>query len=490
MKKKRGILFAAMAIVMAGVSITGCSLGEKKESETEIVWYLKDPGNYGADGEECEPYQEVNSARFEHFNERLKEIGIPAKVIFKYAPDFYEFSEQPVKELVEKDESADIVYFSSKEYQEYLVLDDYSDGEDMKKAKEALLPEIWDANCIGGKTYQIPKGNVNIYETVYCFYKPFLEEYQIEVNEEEIKQMSPKKVIEWLLPYFEEERVLDGKYYLTSAQDVDYWMYYLDKFAQPLKGMKNNIILDLETKQVTDVFSNATMKEYFELCQWIYKNDIDGHESQNVLSARPIFSLNTIPNIAQLQNENSVDTSVWQQVCLGNSFLCSSEGNGVLKNSNHKELAVQVLAASVYDEELTNLMIYGIKDKDYVLEDGHAVCQEERMLSSMGTFQGIGNNLIAYPNKLEIAQKKEVTAQLLREIPMRSCSNFVPEWNEEMFRTASEIAEICQGAVRKIRSSEISDMEAYLEEQQKMLRQAGSEELIAALQRQVDNWEE
>lgn len=71
----------------------------------------------------------------------------------------------------------------------------------------------------GEKMYQIPKGNVAINETVYTFYKPFLEQYGIKIDTEAVKQMTPKEVILYLMPYFEQERFLDDQYYLTSADD-------------------------------------------------------------------------------------------------------------------------------------------------------------------------------------------------------------------------------------------------------------------------------
>ncbi len=490
MRKKRGIIFTVVTLIMTGISIAGCNSEEKKDEQTEIVWYLTNPEDYGVDGSECEPYQEVDSKRFERFNERLKELGISAKVVFKYVPESYEFSEMLIKDLVEKDKTADISGFSAKEYQQFLVLDDYFSLESMRKTKEALPKKIWDVNSINGKTYQIPRGNAAIYETVYCFNKPFLEEYQLTINEEEIRKMSPKEVIEWLLPYFEEEHVLDGKYYLTSAQDISYSMYTLDRQIPLLKNTNNNIILDLETRLVTDIFSNEHMSDYFDLCQWIYKNDIDGHKSAYSLSAFPVFSITSIPDIADLKNETKANDSRWVNVRLGNEHLVASVGNGVLKSSDNKELAVQVLAASFYDEELTNLMIYGIEDKDYVLRDGHAVYREERSLSCMGTFQSIGNNLIAYPNELEVMDKKEVTERLVEEVPIIPYSNFVPEWDKEMLEKVSELSEIYKETIKQVITTEITDMEAFLQEQQKKLKQAGVEEVISVLQRQVDCWED
>lgn len=487
MWRKRKIILIFGVIFMTGVLLSGC--GKKK---TEIVWYITNPRFYGADTSKLEPYQEIKTKRFELFNKRLEELGIPAKVIFKYAEEVYgetagEYIKNQgtfLKTLMEEDEEADIVKFSTMEYRQFVELDSYFESEGMRRAKAALPEKIWEVNRINEKSYQIPRGNVSIKETVYTFRSSFLEKHQIELVEEEIKKMSPREVIEWLLPYFEENRIADDRYYLTAAGDLFYETYFLGKSIPLLPGTQNGLSLQLDTLQVTEELSRG-----FDMYDWIFKENIDAHRERSVQSAQPVFMLNDIPILEELQRKKE-EENPYCQVRLGNFTVCTSLGNGVLKSSTEKDLAIEVLAASVYDEELSNLMIYGVPGKDYYLQDGHAVYTDSREVSSVGSFSQIGNNLIAYPNEAEVLQKREVVESLLEKTPIIPYSNFVPEWNEEMLDKAAKIAEICEESMKEVSFVGIEDLEEYLSEQRERLKEAGMEELTAELQNQINGWRE
>lgn len=81
MKKKHTYFFMVVFFIGIFCALLFMSVHEKR---TEIIWYLTYPEYYGVEMSEIEPYQEVKSERFELFNKRLKNLGIPAKVVFKY----------------------------------------------------------------------------------------------------------------------------------------------------------------------------------------------------------------------------------------------------------------------------------------------------------------------------------------------------------------------------------------------------------------------
>lgn len=475
------------------------------DRRTEITWYLQSPEYYGAELSETEPYQEIKSERFELFNKRLKSLGIPAKVIFKYLPNSCEVSEEEmadgswyrkelldrgkrVENLLSRDKDADIVSFAPVEYDKFLVLDSYLEKEEIENVKKAIPEEIWRINTINGNIRQIPRGNLCVKETVYCFYKPFLEEYQIELNEKEIKAMDPEEVIEWLLPYFEEERLLSGRYYLTSAADLNYENYFLGKEIPVLTGVNNNFILDTEACEIKDLLHADGLLDGLKLYHWIYSNQIDAHEEAEAVYASPVFTIGDIATAKELQTERS-DDSQWMEIGLDNECLSASIGNGVLKESDHPELSVRVLAASMYDEELSNIMIYGVENEDYILKSGHAVYTKDRLVSSMGSFSEAGNNLIAYPNEQEVLNKREISMELLQRARMIPYSNFVPQWDDELLEEAVKLSDLYREISFAVKFSEIPDLDAYLKEQEKLLEKAGAEKVLMKLQEQAEQWE-
>lgn len=501
---KRYILLCLSALAI-GLLITGCTetehkTKEKKDTENEIVWYITYPDDYVEDRSTLKAYEEINSKRFELFNDRLKELGIPAKVTFKYLPDQpalenteeawnayfeneFKYSATSIKTLLQEDPEADIAMFSPVQYRQFLELDSYFNSEYMKKAKSTLPEKIWEVCKINGNTYQIPRGNTNIQEPSYCFAKGFLKQYQITLNEEKLRQMTPQEVIEWLLPYFEENRIAGGKYYLTSAQELCYEDYFSDKKIPILSGTNNTFFLDLKTKQVS-----ADISEGFELYDWIYKNDIDAHTTRT--QERSVFTITTHSNQEKLQRIKE-DNSYYQNVSLGNPRLMPTSGNGVLKESKDRELAIRVLAASVYDEELSNLMIHGIPEEDYNLKDGYAVYTDSGKQPTVGSPSPIGNNLIAYPSEAEFPDKFEKTEQLLSETPIIPYSNFAVDLSDEkLLEKTAKIVQICWNAMNDISNSEIPDLKIYLDGQQEKLKKAGIDEVITEFQKQADEWEE
>ncbi len=173
------LLFLLLAAVISISALTGA--GQK----TQIVWYLEDPAFYGV--QDAIPFEEIKSERFDLFNKRLEELDIPAKVVFKYqglaepSANSYEDGSwreksilgeaQNTRYLVRQDPQADIAGFSPAEYSLFHTLDAFLESEDGRKAREALPEKIWEANRIKGKLFQIPRGNVSVHGTAYCFRK-------------------------------------------------------------------------------------------------------------------------------------------------------------------------------------------------------------------------------------------------------------------------------------------------------------------------------
>lgn len=493
-KKKKNIYIGVLAII-------GCFLimaFYNKNKKTQITWYITNIHTYGFSREEIEPYEELHSEQFDLFNKRLKELKIPAEVVFKAAPDIQdlidgdeerlqkeiEASGKVVKEIISKDEWADIVRFSGMEYQQFLTLDSYFQSGGMAKAKESIPKPLWEVNRINGKSYQVPRGLVSARETVYVFYRPFLEKYQIDIDEADVHEMSPRQVIEWLSTFFHGESVLDNKYYITSSDNLFAQAHFQRKVKPMLEGNTIDVMLDYETGEIQDMYSNKDVLEYLDLCQWIYQNNIDAHKEQanGAVTYTPVFKMTDIPEIEELGGKNNEKN--WEKVQLGDRWLDSSVGNGVLKSSQHKELAVEVLAATAYDEELSNIMIHGVPEKDYTLQDGKVVYKEDGEIANYN----IGNNLIAYPTEEEILNKKEVSEQLLNQIPIIPHSNFTPVWERTMLEQTAQIAEICWETISDVLYSEIPNMEEYLNIQRQKSKEAGLGKVISELQRQVDDW--
>ena len=285
---------------LCGCLICGCS-----SKKTKIVWYISEPESYGVEKGEIAAYREIETECFKLFNERLEELNIPAKVVFKYMPDRYEgksedfesgdlfekeflFQTKLIENLTEKDADADIVGFSPLEFEEFLELDQYLEEEENKKVFNVIPETVWKANAINQKTYQIPRGNASVSELTYTFYRPFIEKYQINLAEEEIKKMTPEEVIQHFKPYFEKERLLEGKYYLTSATDLRYMGYLQKRYIPVISNSRDcNLAIDIQEKKIVSLLDTSEMKKMLEINQWIYTEDLDAHMERQYRNGIP-----------------------------------------------------------------------------------------------------------------------------------------------------------------------------------------------------------
>ena len=249
--------------------LSGCSF-QKKE---EIIWYISNPHFFHI--EDAVPYEDLSSERFDLFNKRLEELNIPAKVTFRYLPDMdmssdesdsiidtykksLDFSTHLIRTLKDHDSQADIVPFSPMEYRAFVPLDDFLASEKNSSVLTALPDPIWNVNRINGKTYQIPRGSMPLSDTVYSFSASFLKDYNLTLNEQEITSMTPEEVIDFLFPYFEDNRLLDKKYYLTSADDLSLGNCNYYKYLPLLRGFSDSsLAVDRENCKSADYRRNA-----------------------------------------------------------------------------------------------------------------------------------------------------------------------------------------------------------------------------------------
>ncbi|WP_461816189.1 hypothetical protein [Faecalimonas sp.] len=502
MKKKKinkNYFLATIMLILFGIFLSGCSSKKK-----EIVWYISDPESYGV--KEAKAYQEIKSERFQLFNERLEELNISAKVVFKYMPNRYEAKEEDfdsrdlskkeflfqtkmIENLISKDSDADIVNFSPLEYDKFLNLNEYLKKEENQKVLKVIPESIWKVNAINKKTYQIPRGNVTVSQLTCMFYKPFLEKYHINLEEEKIKNMTPEEIIAFFEPYFEKERLLDDKYYLTSASDLQYSGYFQNRYIPVIGNSRDcNLAVDIKEKKIVNLLDTPEMKQMLKINHMIYTKNLDAHIERQYKNGNPIFCITDIPTIQELTQERE---KKWLEITLGDKRLKSSFGNGVLKNSDAKELAVHVLTASMYDEQLSNIMIYGVPDKDYRLENEHAIYQDRQItLSSMGSFKSIGNNRIAYPNELEVKEKRKITEKLLKQTRVYPYSNFTPVLDKNLSKKLAEIMRIYNDIESKTEFEEIPNFEEFIQEQEQKLKEKGVEQVVLHLQKQLEDWKE
>lgn len=147
--------------------------------------------------------------------------------------------------------------------------------------------------------------------------------------------------------------------------------------------------------------------------------------------------------------------------------------------------AFEVLALSYSEPELTNALVYGIKDRDYFLEEGRVVYFEDNPVSH--TIRTYGNSLLLTPLYYEPWKRAELLQVQLETERNSELNGFhfdstkvEMEWNAVISVLLDHMA---------LPSGNTDDLSREWEEVQSDLEQAGIEKVLSEMNYQLEEWE-
>lgn len=391
LKKLKTIIYGILLIIMIAFT-TGCN-----RTTLQLTWVVP------------EPYLPTEGA-VEIINKKLEQMDLGCSVAFVGVPyDQEKTYTKQIKDMMAAGEKMDIIYSSSPNasandnynsaYYRFVKdgifepLGQYFDTESGQKLTEIFPPKHLNAMKINGEIYGIngalttlstnnlllvntDYGNIS-WDTTHIYSVDELDD--LLRNSKITSDMAPFLFFSQYLSY----------YYYTNCNEITKCIYIAND-GELVYAFDDNEYIDylmkLKTMQNQGILVNGNGQNNYTDCYTSFEEALGGYESYdsfNNLEARKPHIL--IP----LEKDNFT--------------RFSNIGTGVSTSSANKDKAFELLSIAFTDPEINNLLVYGVENVDYLLQDGIPI-------NSIGyeslRIYPFGNRLICYPLFLESLNKK------------------------------------------------------------------------------------
>ena len=250
------------------------------------------------------------------------------------------------------------------------------------------------------------------------------------------------------------------------------------------------------------VFNQFTSPEYLQLFlllrdwyqQGYFPKDIATLDT-NILRRAGKFAVETggtykPGGVAELASMMNLDADIFTEVLLSETYASTSSTaasmHAISRTSQNPERAMMYLELVNTDKELYNTLCFGIEDTHYTLDTDGYVESVANSGWNPATDWMFGNQFNALYRKGNEKGNWEKTIQLNEDAAVSPILGFVFDPTS----VRSEIAQ-CQAVTAEylsLFSFGSADLDRTLPEFQERLRNAGSERIVAEMQRQLDAW--
>lgn len=491
--KMKKLLVLGMAAVLAMGSLAGCKKSQTADGKNgkeivELTWYQI--GDAQKDSKVVE----------EKVNEYLADkIGVKLNII---SVGWGEYN-QKMQVVINTGDKWDLAftcswandYLQNAQKGAFLRLDDYLTKEG-KGMYEVIDKRFWEAAKVNGATYAVPSEKEIGSVPMWVFTKEYVDKYNIPYEEiHELEDLEP-----WLKVIKENEPDV-VPLYITRDYSAP---TYMDKIQDPVGIEYGDDTLTVKNVFETDkmISTLKTMRKYY-LDGYINKDAATASDDKSV--KRFVTKGDGQPYAELIWGKDLGYEVVTSQIMPTQVTNVSARGamTGVNKNSAHPEKAVEFLNLINTDEYLRNLLNYGIEGVHYE----KIAASEEELKQNEGT-------PYIYPVKLKYKEEKRKDYSVPYWVQGGLFNTYVMEnepldkWNVfKEFNDASDEAptfgfdfnldpvsaqvagfrNVLDEFGRSLYTGSV-DPDEYLPQLNKKLEATGIREVIAEMQRQIDEW--
>lgn len=468
-------------IIILCMMILICGCADKTNSQ-EIVWYVPN-GTFGY-LDDNQLYKPIHNDVIDELAKILENKGADFSIVFKSYGDDIEFSNWDFIDLLkEKDDHVDILKFEKINYNDYLVLDDELKKEEFSSLLNIFPKQAQITQKINGNTYQIPKPSVLWSQPIYSIDSSFMEDANLTPQ---FFKRNYIDIMNDLMNKLEKNINLQNKYRIDSST-ISLSELNQDAYKSITECSSNffeGIVIRKSDCKIVNIYEDPILREQLKINQEIYSKNIDKHINQE-----------DTPNIIEVGYDYPKeyiqdDLSDVTRIPIGDFYATQAVGYGILKTSQNKNAALEALQMVYTDQDISNLLIYGIENKDYHIEDKRAVTTSpNKNMMAVGTMAELGNNLIAFPSPLEPLNKKELADKYNAQLPYDKINGFVPDLSH-IKEEYSQLTEMYWDTLTKINYSHIENVDNFYEEVNRKLYDMGLQSVIDELQKQLDKYME
>ena len=378
-------------------------------------------------------------------------------------------------------------YYSNVAKNAFLPLDDLiaEYGQDMA----AVIPEaLFDATKVNGQIYAVPNWQIESREYDVIIDKAFVDEFGLDV--------SAVKDLKDLAPFF---AAVSDKYDIDPLQFTAaiFPYLYLDMGFVEISSTSVPGVIKYSGSDYT-VYNQFESEEYMEMCKLMYNwasNDIINDGSYTITYPQCFADGVHIATIDPMKPGEDI---TWQNNMGGKEVVCIPLSERVMstsavvatltaisRTSENPEVAMQFLNLVNTDATLFNMICFGLEGVHYTLNADGTTTSIDGAGYNPNTDWAFGNQFLAYPREGQSATIWEDTKVADEGATVAWTMGFV--FNAEP--VATEIAS-CSAVYEQYKQVEIGliDPEVYIPEMVEKLKQAGSDTIVAEMQRQIDEW--
>ncbi|NCC54226.1 MAG: DUF3502 domain-containing protein, partial [Erysipelotrichia bacterium] len=380
--------------------------------------------------------------------------------------------------LKKKDDEFDIVTFNYADYTSYVQLDKKLNKDRYKELKNIISNKAWDVHKINHHIYQIPKASVYLLQPNYLISKEFYDNNNLSqaLFDSDYTDLMPQ-----LMDIIKNDPKLNVEYNFSVADLINLKVLNQNNYfsiTNIYEHFFEGLLIRKSDYKIVNFYEEEELKKQVSLNNKIFSDNLDGHEEQ--LNIPFVFALSyTFPKEYTEQDDEML-------IPIKSTYAARSNGYGIQKDSKHVKISLDALQFIYTNKDASNLLIYGIKNKDYVVERGRAITKEvNKKMLPYGTYANLGNNLIAYPSEVEALNKEELAKQYNEQLVVDRVEGFVPDMSKFQDEF-SDISTIYQETIIQLNHSEIENLDLYFEQVNERLYNMGLQDIIDELQKQLD----
>ncbi len=474
--KLKKIMALALTAITATSLFVGCGGSNGKGSAdgkpVTLKWYT-----VGRQPKDMEKVLEKANAYLE------EKINVNLDMSFI---DFGDYN-QKMSVIINSGESYDLAftcswagdYFGNASKGAFLDVTPYLDdkGKDMK---EAIDQRFWDAAKVDDKIYAVPNQKEIGAAPMWAFTKEYVDKYKIPYEDiHSLEDLEP-----WLEKIKKEEPGVTPLYITKGFS----WEVFFDAVVPPV-GFNVN---DKDLKAV-NMFEQPEMKKNLETIRRFYQKGYINADSATAQDDKSVKRFVTKGDGQPYADKIWSKTLGYEVVSseITKPVVTNGSATGAMtaisKNSKNPEKAIEFLNLVNTDEELRNLLNYGIEGEHYEkVGDKTIKINEAKKKDYDMVYYGIGNMFKTYVLEGEPETKwdefKEFndSAQLAPTLGFRFNPSAVTTEIAAINNVLEEFkATIYSGSV---------DVDEYLGKLNTKLKEQGIDKVIAEVQKQVDEW--
>lgn len=474
MKKSKRAMALILAAALPVMGLTGCG-GKTTGGKYNIEWYVV-TGTVPTETAKSEVEAEVNKY--------LEEKGLPATLTMNYL-DWGAY-DQKVNVMIAGGDKFDICYTAGDNYRlnasknAFLPLNDLMDKY-APKTKEILGEDFLKGSQIDGVNYGIPANKDKGQYPGMLYRTDIAEKHGL------TEQLQSAKTFDDILPILDviKEKepdmvpLYEGGVFSVSS------LIRFETIAFPA-----GIMLEGDT---TKVVNYVETDEYREASLRTAQNLKDGYLKKGEKQTAENYFMEFIGLRPGKDKETSATRmhDYTQIDSMGTPYMTTSDTTGSLmaisRTSKNPELVMQFLELFNTDKYLLNLIVYGVEGKHYTKLDENTIDPiKDSGYGNAGMQWEFGNTFLDYLTKGEDPDKVKKMEEFNNNVVLSPMLGF--SFNPEAVKVEVGACQNVRAEFQNVLSMGADNPEEVLSNYIAKLKAAGSDKIVAEVQKQYDEW--